>query len=338
MEIAILIGNGFDLNLGLKTTYNDFLNDYLNKISTNKNIEQFKLDIIKDIDSWGNAEKKFGEYTKNYKIGEKENFMECHDDFIIELAEYLIVESQKLAITEDICQKFVDDFQNIYEGLNAEERENIKGIFNKFITSPYVYNFLVFNYTMFIDEFSENTTNKYKQHKYSNNIYINKINKPRHIHGTVLKEMSLGLNDESQIENMDLFEGDISDIGQLIKQLNNKAFGELNDKFGYELLERSSIYYVYGMSMGETDKLWWERLGVLLSKNPDKRLIIHNYFDGGNPRISRHMIKNKSKCKNQFMAFQKSEIAKKINIDNQIIVTNGNLFKSLKDQAVAISS
>ncbi len=329
MEITILVGNGFDLNLGLKTTYKDFIAYYLNKSSKNENIEQFKKDITKNLVSWANAEIKFGEYTSNYKIGEKEKFMGSHDDFIDELAEYLTFESKKIDITEDICQKFGDDFQDIYEGFNAEERVNIEEIFNAFAASGYFYNFLIFNYTLFIDEFDKSSDIQYQQYNYGHVVRTNKIKEIRHIHGTILKEMSLGLNDVSQIENIDLFEGDNNDINQLVKQQNNKAFGEFNDKYGHELLERSLIYYVYGMSLGETDKLWWERLGLLLSQNPKRRLILHNFSDSGNPRLSRHSARNKTECKKKFMAFQNDEVAKKINVDYQIIVTNGNLFRSL---------
>ena len=46
MNITFLIGNGFDLNLGLDTSYNDFLNFYLQeKSGDDEEIRGFKADI-----------------------------------------------------------------------------------------------------------------------------------------------------------------------------------------------------------------------------------------------------------------------------------------------------
>lgn len=332
MEITILIGNGFDLNLGLKTAYKDFLMEYVNK-ECNANLRRFKDDIANDLDNWSDAEAKFGEYTTNFEIGQKELFMECHDDFINELANYLIRESRKISVNDDICSDYGRDFQNLYEGLNSEEQRNIKKIFNLYLAGDYKFNFLIFNYTLFINHFSKSNAIEYNNHIFSGTSYKNRINEIRHIHGTIEKEMSLGLNDISQINNIELFQDDKNDIGQLVKQLNNKAFGEFNDERGHEMINRSQIIYVYGMSLGKTDALWWQRIGTILSKNVNNRLILHNYSKSANPLLSRHMSRMKEECKKKFMSFQSEDIYKKINIDEQIIVTNGNLFKSLKNSS-----
>lgn len=40
MSKLLILGNGFNLNLGLKTSYEDFFNYYINK---NKNFSQFEI-------------------------------------------------------------------------------------------------------------------------------------------------------------------------------------------------------------------------------------------------------------------------------------------------------
>lgn len=47
MNITYLIGNGFDLNLGLKTRYRDFYDYYVKQPSNDDLIKKFKNDLEK---------------------------------------------------------------------------------------------------------------------------------------------------------------------------------------------------------------------------------------------------------------------------------------------------
>ena len=80
MNITFLIGNGFDLNLGLDTRYTDFLAEYLQDNSQdNEEIKSFKADIRKQQcgnsdtseNLWANAELAFGRYTDDVVKQEK---------------------------------------------------------------------------------------------------------------------------------------------------------------------------------------------------------------------------------------------------------------------------
>lgn len=45
MNIVFLIGNGFDISLGLKTSYRDFAKYYVQKPSSHPSIEKLKKEI-----------------------------------------------------------------------------------------------------------------------------------------------------------------------------------------------------------------------------------------------------------------------------------------------------
>ena len=47
MQILYIIGNGFDLNLGLETSYNHFYNYYKAVESDNINVQKLKKNISK---------------------------------------------------------------------------------------------------------------------------------------------------------------------------------------------------------------------------------------------------------------------------------------------------
>ena len=65
--LTYMIGNGFDINLGLKTTYSDFRESYLITESKNEQIDAFKSLIRKEIKgdpaTWADAEMAFGKLT-----------------------------------------------------------------------------------------------------------------------------------------------------------------------------------------------------------------------------------------------------------------------------------
>ena len=57
MALTYVIGNGFDINLGLKTKYSDFYDHYLKQDSPNGNLLRFKSNILKDIDNTNKTER-----------------------------------------------------------------------------------------------------------------------------------------------------------------------------------------------------------------------------------------------------------------------------------------
>ena len=63
-----LIGNGFDLNLGLKSSYNDFYGFYKIQESDSYPVKNFKDNISNNIDKWSDLELALGEYTKEINL------------------------------------------------------------------------------------------------------------------------------------------------------------------------------------------------------------------------------------------------------------------------------
>ncbi|HCI65442.1 MAG TPA: hypothetical protein DER12_02225 [Lachnospiraceae bacterium] len=91
MNITFMIGNGFDLNIGLKTRYKDFILEYLKIDTKDDMLKKFKQDIDRNADLWSSAELAFGQYTNEFSCekNEVETFANCHENFCVNLAEYL---------------------------------------------------------------------------------------------------------------------------------------------------------------------------------------------------------------------------------------------------------
>ena len=81
LNITFLIGNGFDINLGMATKYSDFVQKYkIIKDSDSELLKKFKNDISRNEQNWAFAELEFGKYTDKFD-GEKrtiDDFFECH--------------------------------------------------------------------------------------------------------------------------------------------------------------------------------------------------------------------------------------------------------------------
>lgn len=344
MQITFLIGNGFDLNLGLKTRYKDFLEfypsteplDYVNKNA----IDRFKKDIQKDIETWADAEKAFGFYTeKMYNDGYTANdFCDCHEDFCKKLADYLSEEQKKIDFSNDedqIPNIFAEAiaFDNLKKHFRMEQREQLEKASNNF-KDGFHYNFIVFNYTNTVDKCFELARKKANlgRRKYGRETFINGFGQLIHVHGTVNRNMVLGVNDLSQIKAPELFQGTPEEnINQIIKRNTNEMYEEHTDSQVLELLNKSNLIYIYGMSIGDTDKIWWERIIDLMKSNSSIHLIIYR-IDKVEDELMRRRVKTfENEVKEHFLENQELTDQQRRKLQSQIHIDGLNIFEGLKD-------
>lgn len=283
MNITFLIGNGFDLNLGLRTSYKSFLEYYL---QTSKNdtsaISQFKEHINHDFETWGDAELALGACTKHYSgKAAIDEFYECYDNMYDALAAYLAAEERRL----DTCKSgmlsagmlhALTQWQNGFRTLRKQTIET--AIAN--CPGGFTYNFIVFNYTRTFDRCLQALPNPQNMgvRILNGSRSTNSIGRTIHAHGYTDKDMIFAVNDESQIANSEvLIDRLIFDTNRLIKVEANRLFEENTDEDAHKLLNQSDLIYIYGMSLGETDILWWQRIGELMKKKKNLHVIIYAY-------------------------------------------------------------
>ena len=99
-----MIGNGFDIGLGLKTGYEDFYKEYcISSDNDNENIAKFKemlrdrnKDDIKKIIDWADFECAFGKHSEDFLITNKDLYIERFEDFVTKFNSYLEAEESKI--------------------------------------------------------------------------------------------------------------------------------------------------------------------------------------------------------------------------------------------------
>lgn len=140
--------------------------------------------------------------------------------------------------------------------------------------------------------------------------------------------MLIGVNDETQIENSELLDNELVRWA-LIKPYLNKAIGQRKIERAQEIIDKSGIICLYGLSIGITDNIWWEYIGEWLKKQGNHLLIIYNYdpkYSLGHPVTQ---LMHAEEMRNEFLRNTKLDDNDKKNVKSRIIVyDNQNVFSA----------
>lgn len=295
----------------------------------------------------GAAEREFGRCTKAFanKGHNADVFYECYDDFCYQLSRYL--QSQEKWIDFDKqADKVVASFSSainiskILKPFTEVQRNALLWSIDQ-IPGQFQYSFIDFNYTGTLDacfKLLQSNSGFLGKRTLGGNSYQNTIGQLLHVHGTTTSNMVLGVNDESQIEGIDLFQGCGPEyISQLIKVRTNEMNEENSDSKAASLIQSADLIYIYGMSLGETDKLWWDRILVRMIQDPKVHVIIHCHSAPPRALIARPYKTWEAEKKASFISNLHAEIDKTTNeaLQSRIHLDTNNIFASMKELEVS---
>ena len=128
MNITFLLGNGFDIGVGLPTRYEDFYQEYCESLEGDpENIRLFKEmlkkrneDEVKRIIDWADFEKAFGEHSNDPDIKDKQAYLGRFEDFVENFNVYLenvescvdYSDADAIAKTMDTAVKNIPSYTN----------------------------------------------------------------------------------------------------------------------------------------------------------------------------------------------------------------------------------
>lgn len=327
MNITYILGNGFDIQLGLKSRYSDFLEEYIKpKGSDTVNVSEFKkyLKNHNDCMWWSDAEVAMGEHLGEFTNETIDKYTEQMENFEDELGEYLDCE-QSRCIWEDYTEigerfiKFLEtSFEDIFNNrtISVGERDR-------------QYNFISLNYTNTIDKILE-CCKKVKRGDVIHKDLINNrwrdgvLGQLCHVHGDLKSQIIMGVNDESQLRVNDrLTVGDVLKW-QFIKEDMSKASNHTEDRKARNLIANSDVIAIYGVSYGESDARWWSEIAKWLKGNTDHKLVAFIYEESMSykPRVPWSRAKHEEKIR--------KEILGKLGINDE------KIFNELKGQVYLI--
>lgn len=330
MNIVFLIGNGFDINLGMKTSYADFYDEYTSiYINPSEPVKQLMDNIAqyKDNNLWADLEKGLGVYTEN--IEDVNELREVYFHLNEALMTYLSFQDlDDKYLTPNAVSKLRKDLFSPQQYFCERLRQDIVRFMNPGGTVQDNVHIITFNYTKTIEMILE-------AGKYSLPVDLGIKNTSgskrvlqsiHHIHGTLSDtEVIMGVNDVSQIKNEQLAK-DPSAKSMLIKPETTVNRGDLLDDKCENIMNHADMYCLFGLSLGETDQKWWDLLKARFNSSGahiiyyahDKRSAKHQQDLWDMEREYRDMLLDKFTGKHVDMAALEARIH---------VLVNSNMFK-----------
>lgn len=328
MRTVYLIGNGFDVNLDLPTRYNDFYNYYLglNKSKDSVSVSKLKRHLEQCLNSkdnfWSDLEEAMGKYTT--ELSSYEQLEEVYDNLNDEIRNYIdAVEKAELPdnINVELLKKNISAPHSF---LTLAEQGIINNLYHNIGFDTHSISIVNFNYTTTIEKilgFQNNPINLGAATYHKG--YSTKLEKIYHIHGDSNQPI-LGINDTGQILNEKL-RSDIDVQEYLIKPKINSALGHLIDRKSRQTIHDSNLICIYGLSLGNTDGIWWKLIGERLLSGIT--VILFVYDKNGVNLAPRKLARYKRNWKLKFCDAAKIQNSQRESImDRLIIAPNTSIF------------
>lgn len=254
MEILFVLGNGFDLQLGLPTSYGDFYRYYQSIPTKSEAVKKLKSSISNDKKSWSDLEIALGSYTDSCESADE--FCEAYDDIQRELQNYLlevdklissdafdinansntiisgIVDPQR-SFSPDIARAISQQWNEIKEGQNSRD---------------VMVNVVTFNYTHTIEHFIDQLERS-RDRRFVSGII--------HLHREILPNNSIwfGVDNSDQIANV-RFRDEVEVEYRLVKPLILESSGGYDHINFTRSIETADVICIFGASLGDSDLTW----------------------------------------------------------------------------------
>lgn len=324
MQILYIIGNGFDLNLKLETSYQHFYEYYKGIQSENPIIAKLKQDISdKSYETWADLELGLGKYTE--ELSSTNDLEEILTDIINELSKHLHSQEKSFDITRFDRDKFIQDIQNPFNYLEKGYREIFENYVHK---SDWHINAISFNYTTVFDRLIGLNNQDYLDIGKNIANHVNYFGKIEHIHGYTDDRMVLGVNDIEQISNKD-FHNDYDAKTVLIKNEYNTVMQHKIEKVCENYINKANLICIFGSSIGDTDNIWWKQILDRVLTSYCKLIIFH--YEG--KYFAKNLINRKFKTEMQI----KNKIISKFDFsDDEKTILNNNIFVAVDTEMFSI--
>lgn len=216
--------------------------------------------------------------------------------------------------------------RTFYQNLSDREKLDMSSLLNDLGSQRHTVKFISFNYTNALDELIKKIKEEEKEWKSITLVPWIIPSKVYHIHGTNNEYPIIGLNDELQIANEKFRESE-----EIIDTLVKSKSIDVIRKNWYIDAEReilnSTIVCIFGMSLGNSDKLWWELILNWLSKSSVRQLFLFMYDKEELSHISPRAYRNfQKKAEEQILQFAQDLDISKIRNQIHIIRNTKTLF------------
>lgn len=278
VEITFLIGNGFDVGVGMHSKFSDYFPIFCNDPKLSDEGRALAKAIEANEDDWSYFEKQMGVYAEKFTVNTRKSMINQIREFVQGFMKYLEKEEQSLDFSDrkQVSDVMIRGLMSFYsrDNLQIQSSDVIGRKFKNRSKEAHNYNFVCFNYTDVLENCLDTIENKTVTiRKEVDGAHKDTIGKVVYPHGKRNAFPIMGVNDTSQIKNSALSQMSRF-IKYLVKPEINSAQRMNYDKTAEAILETSDIICIYGMSLGETDKLWWKKVIEWLRSDSTRQLVV----------------------------------------------------------------
>lgn len=331
MKLMWLLGNGFDLNLGLRTSYRDFYTNYYAALKDEESVYyRMKIEEIekkKNVQPglWCDLEAFVGIAASDF-----ETFEEFNDAFVhlqTAMKDYLgmqeaafdsFLEEVDRQKKSSLFNEFNDSIVRFPQRLDVVDRVSIERCLGAEAWRGSIH-LVTLNYTNCVDVFFE----------FAERVFTRVL----HPHGKLggLNQINFGVADQQQIHNPYLAK-DQNCIDCWTKEGRNIQFGNMQLERLYKELEETNLIIAFGVAFGQTDLHIWKKIGQEMRKRSDVVLLqfSHSLPDKGDNLFAHNMIKEKIK-KDLLRTLALPDI--KCNRDRIVLCNSSRVFRFMLDKA-----
>ena len=282
MHVTWIIGNGFDLNLGLNTSYWDFYTRcYQRDEKCSRDAKELNGRLSNRFDNpellWGDLELLLGVSSEFFNASELDEYNEIFNNMQLQLGAYLEAEVARLTpdslLKKDI-ELFRTDIVDLERHLAPAYKDRMGDILHR--AENMYCNFVSLNYTNVLDSYlkaarSENGTLRRR------GSYFDMQGELLHLHGQLgaTGGMVFGLSNEGQFRNSEFAQNEAQKTLWVKPERNMKLHANNRTREAIALIKKSTVICLFGVSLGETDQYLWNELGKRLAGSRDARVILY---------------------------------------------------------------
>ncbi|XOW21060.1 AbiH family protein [Lactococcus cremoris] len=242
----------------------------------------------------------------------------------------LLLEQEKIGTQFSIEDSITELFYSIEKNLVETGQNKNSQIIHRYLSEQTEVNFVTFNYTDTVEKtMSKKTIGISKDGK----TVLVILRNPIHVHGTLNSSMVLGVNDETQFKS-EIFDNDFPEFFIKNKNLTDHVNSTELDK-ALEVIDSSDVLFLFGVSLGDTDKVYWEKIAEWLLYGGDEHIVL--LYDYETPMgsiskvVQRRMERSWNKTKDKFLKQSGLSSDDQKLISKQIFPLYGNGFFNIEE-------
>lgn len=286
MNVTWILGNGFDVALGLKTKYRTFVDKvYLNPDREDSLRDKLVKRVgddrtLSDGSHWSDLETLLGRASSYYE-GEvnlfNDTFEEMQDGFI----EY--VHAQELRLPEDLTKEAIGEFRDSICRFFTKFVQNDRRRFpiSEGIPEHIRYRFISLNYTTALDRLLAATKRSYSPiyaRRVGGSVFNETVEDVLHLHGSITdgnqEAIVFGVSEASQIACKAYADSPGFCELWVKSNKNDTIYGNDKNALLKKIVTESNVLCIYGCSLGETDKYIWREVGQKLLSDRQTFLVL----------------------------------------------------------------